>query len=166
MSLPPYNKFPVLISEDLILRKFEAKDIPQLLPISYYDGIKAETEAEAAEMLQKINRDYLKGESIHWGIEDRTLGEIIGTCGYYRGFKNKTGELGCILLPQFYGFGLMTRAMRLAIDFGFKTIVLKRITAITSEENFSAQKLLHRLNFGLVLEEENMLHYELFAEKA
>lgn len=30
--------------------------------------------------------------------------------GYYRGFENASGELGCVLLPQFRGQGFMTSA--------------------------------------------------------
>ena len=71
----------------------------------------------------------------------------MGTIGYYRGFENGAGELGCVLKPKFQGKGLMTEAMNLAIDFGINEMELKNIGAITSKDNQPAIQLLQRLNF-------------------
>lgn len=146
MEKPPFTSHPKITSEELLLRKLELSDIPQLLPISYYDGEAAATEAEAIEMLRKIEQDYLKGDSIHWGIEEKSSGTITGTCGYYRGFKNASGELGFVMLPEYQGKGYMTAALRLAIAFGFR-IGLSKIFAVTTSENLKAVKLLERLHF-------------------
>ena len=100
--------------------------------------------------------------SIHWGIADKVTNKIVGTCGYYRGFENEAGELGCILLPQFRGQGFMTSAMKLAIEFGLKNMELKRIFAITTKENINAIRLLERLQFKKVADLENdEIEYEL-----
>ena len=165
MNLPPYKYFPHLTSRELLLREVREEDLPFLVEISFYDGRKAENISEAREMQMRIDKDYEHGESIHWVIMQKNSEKILGTCGYYRGFKGETGELGCILLPEFYGFGFMSRAMRMAIEFGFKKMELQRILAITSEENLPAQKLLQGLNFSLILIEGSMLHYELAAGK-
>ena len=71
----------------------------------------------------------------------------MGTVGYYRGFKNGTGELGCVLKPEFQGKGLMTEAMKLAIEFGINEMKLRKIGATTSRENKPAIQLLKRLSF-------------------
>ncbi|MBW8361321.1 MAG: GNAT family N-acetyltransferase [Kaistella sp.] len=47
---------------------------------------------------------------------------MVGTCGFYRGFANEEGELGCILLSRYRGQGFMTGALRAAIDFGLHHI--------------------------------------------
>lgn len=98
-------------------------------------------------MQAKINKDYLDGNSIHWGIADKLTNKIVGTCGYYRGLDKGEGELGCVFLPQCRGQGFMTSAMLLAIDFGINNIGLNRIWAITNRQNEKAIKLLERLNF-------------------
>lgn len=118
-----------------------------LVEISYYDAVQAKTEAEAEEMHNKITRDYLDGNSIHWGIVDKSSDKIVGTCGFYRAFADGSGELGCILLPPFRGKGFMSDAMRLAIEFGTLEMKLKRIWAATSRENNQAINLLTKLNF-------------------
>ncbi len=147
MKLPPFNTFPTLNSNRITLRQIQTADIPDIIEISFYDAVQASTLKEATEMLERINEDYQHGNSIHWGISDNSSGKIVGTCGYYRGFDEGAGELGCILLPLFRGKGLMTIALQVAIDFGLKHIRLRRIWAATSKENHKAQIMLDRLNF-------------------
>ncbi len=147
MKLPPYQNFPELISDTLILRQIVKDDIESIVEISFYGALPALTVEDAAEMQKRINLDYQNGSSIHWGIADKKSNEIIGTVGYYRGFKNGSGELGCVLKPEFQGKGLMTEAMKLAIEFGINEMKLRKIGAITSKENKPAIQLLERLNF-------------------
>jgi [ribosomal protein S5]-alanine N-acetyltransferase len=117
------------------------------MPISYYDATQATSIQEAAEMQAKINNDYTNGLSIHWGIADKDSNEIKGTCGFYRGFANDSGELGCILLPKYQGMGIMSSALKLAIDYGFHTMALHKIFAITNRDNVKAIHLLKKLQF-------------------
>jgi len=144
----------------MLLRQILATDIKDLVEISFYDAVQAETLQQATEMQTKINRDYIDGNSIHWGIVDNLANKIVGTCGYYRGFDE--GELGCVLLPQYHGQGYMTAAMLLAIDFGLNNIGLKRIWGATSQQNIKAIQLFERLNFMKVADlDHNEIKYEL-----
>ncbi len=147
MLIPPYTSYPILTGNQVMLRQITVEDIQDIIAISYYDGLQASNLEQAIAMQEEIRADYLRGDSIHWGIIDRTTNKIVGTCGYYRGFLEGAGELGCILLPQYYGQGYMTLSMQLAIDYGLTTMRLKRIYAITSRENEKAIQLLERLNF-------------------
>ena len=162
MNLPPYIAYPSLSDEKIALRQVLVSDIQDLIAISFYDSIQAQTVEEATEMQQKIDRDYTNGNSIHWGIIDKSTNKIIGTCGYYRGFENGIGELGCVLLPQFRAQGFMTAAMRLAIDFGLNTIRLERLKAITTKQNVKAIKLLERLHFTKISDlQDDEVEYDL-----
>lgn len=147
MKLPPYSTFPDISGDNILLRQIHTSDIKDIIEISFYDSKQATTIEEAIEMQNKIDQNYLNGNSIHWGIADITTNNIIGTCGYYRGFENGTGELGCVLLPQFRGQGFMTNAMKLAISFGLNNIGINRIIAITTEQNHKAIKLIEGLGF-------------------
>ena len=147
MKLPPYSTFPNITGDNVSLRQIQLADVHDIIEISFYDAIQATTLEQAIAMQDKINKDYVDGHSIHWGIADHATNKIIGTCGYYRGLDKGTGELGCVLLPLFRGQGFMTAAMLLAIDFGINTMALKRIWAETTYENKRAMKLLERLNF-------------------
>src|SRR5690606_3954149 len=106
INLPPYLRFPVLLHERIVLRQVFPADLKSLVEISYYDAVQAKTVEEAAEMQLRINLDYCAGGSIHWLITDNGSTNIVGTCGFYRGFENGEGELGCILLPAYRGLRL------------------------------------------------------------
>lgn len=147
LKLPPYKDFPIITSQNISLRNVLDSDVKELIPISFYDGIQAKSEDEARMMQFKINLDYSNGNCIHWCIIDNAKNKVVGTCGYYRGFNNREGELGCILLPEYRGLGYMTSALLLAIEFGQNTLGLDRIWALTSKQNNSAVRLLERLGF-------------------
>lgn len=162
MKLPPYDIFPIITGDKISLRKIGSEDIEDIIEISFYDSIQAATFQEATEMQAKINKDYIDGNSIHWGIANNSTNKFIGTCGYYRGLDKGAGELGCLLLPQYRGQGFMTSAMLLAIDFGINTIELKRIWAVTTKQNEKAIKLLENLNFIKIADlNDNEIEYEL-----
>ncbi len=162
MKLPPFDNFPTITDDKILLREIVASDLVDLIEISFYDGLQAKSLEQAATMLSKIKNDYSEGNSVHWGIADTITNKIVGTCGYYRGLNKGEGELGCVLLPQYQGRGYMTSAMLLAINFGINTIGLKRIWAITSQDNSGAIRLLERLNFIKVNDlDGNKVEYEL-----
>lgn len=147
MQLPPYDVFPTIHADRIILREIVLSDLDHILEISFYDGKPAADTAEALEMLQRIEQDYLNGETVHWGIADKNSNVIMGTCGYYRGFQGAAGELGCILRPAFRGQGIMKEAIQAASDFGQQQMGLQHIFAITTKENQKALALLERLGF-------------------
>ncbi|OJX32714.1 MAG: GNAT family N-acetyltransferase [Chryseobacterium sp. 36-9] len=162
MRLPPYDKFPIVSDDKVMLRQIQLSDINDIIEISFYDSIQATTLTQAVEMQAKINTDYSNGNSIHWGIVDKLTNKIVGTCGYYRGLDKGEGELGCVLLPQYRGQGYMTNALILAIEFGINNIGLKRIWAATTKQNEKAIKLIEKLNFIKIADlNDNEVEYEL-----
>ena len=161
MNLPPYDKYPEIHSDPIVLRQVEPDDIKDLVEISTYDSQKALTIADAIEMQNKINRDYQNGSSIHWGIANKRTNTIMGTLGFYRGLDKGVGELGCVLKPEFRGEGVMSKAMKLAIAFGLNDIGLSKIIAITTKQNGNAIKLLERLNFRKITDlQEGEVEYQ------
>jgi len=158
-NYPPYKDFPILNSNQIILRQVLHTDADEIMEISYYDGIEASNANEAIEMQKKINQDYLQGNSIHWGIVDAQSSKLVGTCGYYRGFVNNTGELGYVLKPSFEGRGYMSNALKKAIEFGVNIIGLQNIIAITEKSNIKSQNVLKRLNFVQESEQDNYITY-------
>lgn len=147
LQLPPFNPFPILSSDSLHLRNITLNDIEQLLPITTYDAVKAKDLADVEKMLTKIELDYQMGNSISWGIALKEDDKIIGTCGYYRGFENYTGEIGFILRDEYRRKGYMSIAVSLVARFGLKTMGLKHIIAITTQNNKPTIQLLEKLNF-------------------
>ena len=147
MNLPPYKIFPILQGPCMTLRNIVERDMQDVMEISFYDSKPAFTIHDAWEMQQKIDLDYRRGASIHWGIAHPVTNEIMGSLGYYRGFENGKGEIGCVLRPEYRGQGIMNLSMQLIIGFGLDVIGLTKIEAITGVQNHSAISLLEKLKF-------------------
>ncbi|MGL2966295.1 GNAT family N-acetyltransferase [Flavobacterium sp. XGLA_31] len=158
IKTPPFADFPFVSNEKITLRQLLHSDLGDLIEISFYDAVQATTLEQAIEMNSKINKDYEEGNSIHWAIVDNLTNKVVGTCGYYRGFDQGQGEIGCVLLPNYRGNGFMTHAIELAIKFGIKTMGLHRIWAATNKQNEKAIKLLERLDFKKIkaLDDDNV----------
>lgn len=60
MKLPPYDKFPEIISAAIVLRQVQVEHIKDLVVISFYDSRQALSAEDAIDMHHKINRDYQK----------------------------------------------------------------------------------------------------------
>ena len=163
MHLPPYDKFIELSDSEILLREVTNADLEPLMEITCYDGQPAHNLEAAAAMLDQIRTDYKNGNSIHWCIVEKSTNNITGTLGFYRGFTDGAGEIGCVLKPAFRGKGLMSSAVKLVVAFGFSTMKLKKIFAITTRQNDKAIKLLDRLNFVKIQDlEAGRIEYQIF----
>ncbi len=160
---PPFKNFPELEDDSVWLREISDHDLISILDISYYDGIKAKTLSEARLMNDQILKNYQEGESIHWLIVEKKTLQPAGTCGFYRGFEGNAGEIGCVLLPDFQGKGLMQNALKLVIDFGFQIMNLNRIWSVTDQTNQKAISLMNRLYFQEVKKHsDGSVEFELY----
>lgn len=139
--------FPRLSNVDLILRRVVPSDASAVQEISYYDGVAAATVEEAAVMLEQIERDYDQGDSVHWGICVRGSDEVLGTCGFYRGYPDNVGEIGYILRVAYRGRGIMTAALRQVVAFGLNEMHLAGVVAYTDPTNAASVGVLKRLGF-------------------
>ena len=50
MKRPPYDSFPEIISDTIILRQVQTEDLKGLVEITYYDSVPACTIDDAREM--------------------------------------------------------------------------------------------------------------------
>jgi ribosomal-protein-alanine N-acetyltransferase len=147
MKTLPLEVYPEVRSERILLRRIVAADIERNMEIITFNRMMARNREEALEMIEKVHQRYLSGESVHWGIEDLSSGELVGCCGFYRGFPNETGEVGYKLKEAYRKQGWMTEAVRVAVSFGFKELELKKIIAVTGQDNLASQNVLRRNGF-------------------
>ena len=149
-STPHYfEAFPVLSSNRLLLREIVPNDLPTILEISFYDGKAAADEAEAIHFLKKTQAHQARGESVHWGICLKSDDDVIGTCGFYRGYPANVGEVGYILKAAYRGQGIMTEAVKRVVKFGLDTMRLANVVAYTSPTNLPSIGVLRRAGFHL-----------------
>ena len=155
-----FEKIPVLSNDRLVLKAIQPHEVPAIIEISVYDGVFAESEAEAIHVLEKINLNVAEGEALHWGIFLKDTSELVGTCGYYRGYAHNSGEIGYILRPSYYGFGIMTEAVNLIVNFGFDILNLHSVVAYTDPANSASIAVLQRVGFNEVRNEGADLKFE------
>jgi ribosomal-protein-alanine N-acetyltransferase len=144
---PPFNTFPNLKSHRLNLREVLESDLEHLIEISFYDGIPAKDIKDAQTMNERIRQDYMSSDSVHWLISSVESGEILGTCGFYRGFQKDIGEIGYVLKKAHRGKGYMSEAISLALAFGWIVLGLKAIRGVTSKNNLSSMNILKKAGF-------------------
>lgn len=138
---------PPLVTSRLLLRQLSIEDMDELLPISFYDGKPIKTAEGIQEKLKRIEADIYASNSIHWGIAMQSAGNIIGTAGFYRGFKDKTGEIGYVLNKNFRGQGYMQEAIKAVMHFGFSQLGLNSIIAYTESDNVASIRVLQQTGF-------------------
>ena len=92
-----------------------------------------------------------------WVIIEKESSKRLGTCGFHNWDKrNNRVEIGCDLLPEYWGKGYMYEALSKAIDFAFHEMKANRISAHVHTKNSRSMKLLEKLGFkkeGLLREE-------------
>ncbi|MDO1444725.1 GNAT family N-acetyltransferase [Rhodocytophaga aerolata] len=138
---------PHLLTSRLVLRHLSLEDKEQLLPISFYNGKPLHTLDEIVEKLRKIDADIDAGNTIHWGIALKPEGTIIGTIGFYRGFRDNTGEIGYVLNEKFRGHGFMQEAIKAVLQVGFNQLLLDQVIAYTGLDNTASSKVLQTAGF-------------------
>lgn len=139
-----FKSFPELKTERLNLIEVTEKHVAAIKDLIWYNT-KNPTSDQAIETIQRSQNYFETGTGITWGLE--LDNEVIGTVGFYRGFKNETGEIGYVMREKFQRGGYMIEAIREVVHFGFYTMNLKRIEAHTAAENTPSVKLLLKLGF-------------------
>ncbi len=102
----------------------------------------ADTEAFIREALEQ----FVLGEAIHVGIWYD--GVFAGVIGYHRiNMENHLGEIGYWLGEQYQGKGIMTRACRAMVTYGFSELKLNRIEIHCALDNTKSRAIPERLGF-------------------
>lgn len=144
MEATSLSNFPILKTNRLILRKISINDFTELKEIANFSEKKRNDE-EVREMLETLDKTYLENTGITWGMYKEE--ELIGSCGYYRGFENNTGEIGFVLRQAYWGMDFMREACVAVMNYGYKELGLKTITAFTKDDNSNTIRFLGKLGF-------------------
>jgi len=154
-----FKNMPVLSSSRLILKKIGPQDYSSIIDITMYDGESCKDESDVKNIITKINTDIINEKSLHWGIFLKESSQLVGVCGYYRGFENNCGEIGYVINTEYQGNGFMSEAVSVLCEFGSVNLKLDFIFAYTDEKNFSSQSVLKKNNFINVSIDKGELKY-------
>ena len=147
--------FPVLVTENLLLRQLAASDAPEILELRsneqvnrFVDRNKANSLEDALSFINLINQNIANNKAIYWGLQPKNDLKLIGTiCLWNLSPQECRAEIGYELLPDFQGKGLMQQAISNVIEYGFKTMHLQTIEAWTVKQNLASTRILERNGF-------------------
>ena len=166
-----FTPFPELSTERLTLRQMNSGDENEIFilrsdkrVLEFIDIPKAETVADAAKFIDKINNLIANNESIMWAICLKSSPTLIGNICFWNIIQDKlVAEIGYSLLPHFQGKGIMQEAVIKVIEYGFQTLQLNSIVADLHPNNIKSIKLLERNGFVYTgkSQEDDMVIYTL-----
>lgn len=162
-----FESFPTLETAHLRLREITPDDAEEIFAIfgdeeitRYYDLYTFRTLGEAYDLIDYMADAFTSERQIRWGIERKADGLLVGTCGFVW-LRPHRGEIGYDLARACWGQGIMAEALGALLEYGFRTLDLNRIEALTMVENERSARLLRRLGFT---EEALLREYDYFKE--
>ena len=104
------------------------------------------TVADSEGFVRRAHEQMRRGEGFHACIEHR--GELVGVIGHvYLDPTNRRAEIGYWLGEEFQGRGVMTRACRALVDYGFRSLGLNRTEIRADVDNRRSRAIPERLGF-------------------
>jgi ribosomal-protein-alanine N-acetyltransferase len=150
-----FTTFPVLETTRFVLREVTLEDAADMYHIMssaeamrYFGQQPMTSPGQAVQRIQGIRNSFRERTGIRWAIAQRTTGQFIGTCGFWRLFEpHARAEVGYELAPEWWGKGVMTEAVAATLDFGFSRMKLHSIEAQIHPGNLGSRRVLEKLGF-------------------
>lgn len=163
----PFETFPILRTERLLLRRLRADDADALFAIFGDERVAAQTDVptftspdDAAKVVTWADGVYAARTGLRWGIVWRDDGTLVGTCGFHLlDRRSARAELGYDLAHAYWRRGIMREALRCILPFGFATFDLNRVQAMVHPGNEASAGLLRAMGFS---EEGTLRQYTYF----
>jgi RimJ/RimL family protein N-acetyltransferase len=97
-----------------------------------------------------------------WIIIFKKTNMIIGSAGYI-GRPDDSGdvEIGFGVIPSAYGRGFCSEAVRALVDWGLQDNDVKSIVAHCSPHNAASQKVVEKLGFKFIKEDDNLQEWRM-----
>jgi len=148
--------FPVLLGEGMLLRELAEEDLPAWFArLSDVEAAALAGDPVAASIndviaaLEYHRNAFRVTEGIRWAIVPLEVGASVGSIGFAKLDQAKrSAELGYAIGRQHWDRGFATRAGRLALDYGFKTLDFKRVEALVMTSNAASIRVLQKLGFA------------------
>lgn len=147
---------PSLATERLTLRPLTAEDAPDLKEwlgldeIYTYWGRKASKGERDPELLFIDARPWVKrkpSQDFNWGIVWKESGKVIGMLAIFDVQNQRMASVGYRLHPAYWRQGIVTEALRRAVDFVFSETELQRLEATADVRNVASLRVLEKCGF-------------------
>jgi RimJ/RimL family protein N-acetyltransferase len=150
----PLRQPEPLVDGDVAVRAWRPGDVPALAEFGLdadnvrYGGVApGRAEIEAADYLEAMERMRRDGRGLAFAVVAAPTDAVLGACDLRLPLP-AVGEVGYLLAPAARGRGVMSRALRLVVAWGFAELRLCRVQAFASPENARSVRLLERLGFA------------------
>ncbi len=145
----------ILETDRTLLREIAETDAAFILDllnqpsfIKFIGDRKVRTVAQARDYIEsRFTESYKQFGFGMWAVELKTGQTPIGICGFVKRDSLPEADIGFAFLPQFEKKGYAVESAKAAMEYGRDVLGLKRILAITSQDNESSGRLLKKINF-------------------
>lgn len=140
----------------LQMREFTLDDVDDVYAfannpqVSKYTGDAGmvKTKDDAALIIKDVwMADYERYGYGRYALIYKAEQKIIGFCGVKFEKRLNATDIGYRLLPEYWGKGLATEAVKAAMNYANDTLGIKRILADAVDENTASNKILRKLGF-------------------
>ncbi len=136
---------------EFTLRKFRKSDLASLIKYANnYNIAKFLTNGFPHPYTEEDGREFLSMASVNPGIFAIDVnGEAVGSIGIFpqSDIHEKNAELGYWLAEPFWGYEIITRAIRETVEYGFKAFAISRIFARPFSTNPASHRVLEKAGF-------------------
>jgi len=147
------NKYPLLETDRLVLRRFTLDDAPTVqrlagdkkiadtttnVPHPYEDGM-------AEEWINTHELRYKEGTLLNFAITLRNSGDLVGAIGLIIQPAHFLAELGYWIGKPYWGAGYCTEAARAVIEYAFQVLKLNKISASFMIRNPASGRVMEKL---------------------
>lgn len=137
-----------------MLRQFNEQDLDNVFVglsdpavIKYY-GVHFTNREDTRKQMAWFDELEKEGTGIWRAICSPDQSVFYGAVGlYYLNKTHRKAEIGCWLLPLYWGKGLMQEAMVRMIQYGFNHLNLHRIEGLVESENINCKRALAKMDF-------------------
>lgn len=98
-----------------------------------------ETQAHVMKIIKRESTTY------HKVIVLKKTNRVIGAVEMTLNKINASAEIGYIIHPDYWGYGIATNISKKLLDYGFNKLGLNRIYATTDKRNIGSEKVLKKL---------------------
>ncbi|GAA1397503.1 GNAT family N-acetyltransferase [Kitasatospora putterlickiae] len=142
-----------LNTDRLLLRRWRASDLEPWAAMNADPEVREHlgdvlTRERSDASVARFRADFDRRGYGWWAVEVRATGEFIGFAGLDEvddGLPFTGVEIGWRLARAAWGHGYATEAARAVLAFGFETLALPEILAVTTAGNLRSQAVMRRL---------------------
>lgn len=150
-------KTPYLETERLILRTFKEDDAEEVFKCWESDPRVAKymfwtSHNDINKTIQWVKKEISNIEEdnwYRWCIEEKSTGNIVGTCLIYYEEEVQNYEVAYDLGYDYWGKGYVTEAMKQVLCFAKNELKLKEVVGRHAKENIASENIMIKLIFHM-----------------